>query len=72
MKLAHRLIARGLPPDVAEYVIGDLVERDVGGLRLWREAIVALWSMSDHASSGDDVMSAFLSDLRRSSPRSRC
>lgn len=64
MKLAHRLIARGLPPDVAEYVIGDLVERDVGGLRLWREAIVALWSMSDHASSGDDVMSAFLSDLR--------
>jgi putative ABC transport system permease protein len=64
MKLAHRLIARGLPPDVAEYVIGDLVERDVSGFQLWREALVALWSMSDHASSGDDVVSAFLSDLR--------
>jgi putative ABC transport system permease protein len=64
MKLAHRLIARVMPPDVAEYVIGDLVERDVRGARLWRETAVALWSMNDNASSGGEAVSAFLGDLR--------
>jgi putative ABC transport system permease protein len=64
MKLPHRIIARVMPPDVAEYVIGDLVERDVRGLRLWREAAVALWSMTDNASSGEEIVSAFLGDLR--------
>ena len=64
MKLAYRIIARVMPPDVAEYVIGDLTERDVRGLRLWRETAVALWSMSDNASSGGEVVSAFLGDIR--------
>lgn len=64
MKLAHRIIARVMPPDVAEYVIGDLIERDVRGPRLWREVAVALWSMNDNASSGGEVISAFLGDLR--------
>ena len=64
MKLAHRLLARSLPPDVAEYVIGDLVERDVRGLQLWRETIVALWSMTENASTGDDFVTAFAADLR--------
>ncbi|HET9425830.1 MAG TPA: ABC transporter permease [Gemmatimonadaceae bacterium] len=64
MKPAHRLLARALPPDVAEYVIGDLVERRVTGLRLWRETFVALWTLSDHASSGDNAVEAFLNDLR--------
>jgi hypothetical protein len=64
MNFAHRVIARVMPPDVAEYVIGDLVERDVRGMRLWRETAAALWSLSDNASSGDDLVSAFLNDLR--------
>jgi putative ABC transport system permease protein len=64
MKLAHRVIARVMPHDVAEYVIGDLIERDVRGLRLWRETAFALWSMTDNASSGGEVVSAFLGDLR--------
>jgi putative ABC transport system permease protein len=53
-----------MPPDVAEYVIGDLVERDVRGVRLWREVAVALWSMTDNPSSGDDIVSAFVGDIR--------
>ena len=64
MKLAHRLIARVMPHDVAEYVIGDLIERDVHGARLWRETAAVLWSMTDNASSGGEVISAFVGDLR--------
>jgi putative ABC transport system permease protein len=64
MKLAHRVIARVMPADVAEYVIGDLVERDVRGVRLWRETAAALWSMTANASSGGEIVSAFLGDLR--------
>jgi putative ABC transport system permease protein len=64
MSLAHRIIARVMPPDVAEYVIGDLIERDIRGARLWRETAIALWSMNDNSSSGGEMISAFLGDLR--------
>ena len=36
--LAHRLIERFLPSSIAHAVVGDLIEREVTGGRLWREA----------------------------------
>jgi putative ABC transport system permease protein len=64
MRSPHRLLARLLPPDVAEFVIGDLVERDVRGFELWRESVHAWWTMSDTHSSGEDIVQSFIGDLR--------
>jgi putative ABC transport system permease protein len=59
-----RLIERWLPPEVSAYVVGDLVERDVGGARLWIEAVSALWTLKHSSPSGDPVMTSFIGDLR--------
>jgi putative ABC transport system permease protein len=62
--LAHRLIERFLPSAEADAVIGDLIERDVRGVRLWRETAVAIWHLRDRTPSEVEVMSTFFSDLR--------
>ena len=62
--LPLRLIERFLPSAESDAVVGDLMERDVRGVRLWREAIVAIWHLRDRSPRQVDVMSSFLSDLR--------
>ena len=62
--LAHRLIERFLPSAEADAVVGDLIEREVHGIRLWRETAVAIWHLRDRTPSEVDVMSTFFSDLR--------
>ena len=62
--LSYRLIERFLPSAQADAVVGDLVERDVHGLRLWRETIVAIWHLRDRSPRQVEVMSSFLADLR--------
>jgi len=62
--LAYRLLDRFLPPRIADAVIGDLIERDVTGLRLWRETLVALWHLRERTPKQVELMSSFLSDLR--------
>ncbi|HUQ84338.1 MAG TPA: ABC transporter permease, partial [Gemmatimonadaceae bacterium] len=61
---AHRLLERFLPSAAADAVIGDLIERDVRGARLWRETIAAIWHLRDRTPPQVEVMSTFLSDLR--------
>ena len=62
--LAYRLIDRFLPSAEADGVIGDLIERDVRGMRLWRETAIAIWHLRDRTPSEVEVMSTFFSDLR--------
>ena len=62
--LAFRLIERYLPSTQADAVIGDLVEREVAGVRLWREALVAIWQLRDRTQREVELMSTFLADLR--------
>ena len=62
--LAFRLIERYLPSAAADAVIGDLVERDVAGVRLWREALVAIWQLRERTPREVELMSTFISDLR--------
>lgn len=62
--LPHRLLDRFLSSADADAVIGDLHERGVTGLRLWRETTVALWHLRDRTARSDELMSSFLSDLR--------
>jgi putative ABC transport system permease protein len=62
--LAFRLIERYLPSAAADAVIGDLVERDVVGIRLWRETLVAIWQLRDRTQREVELMSTFISDLR--------
>lgn len=64
MRLPHRLLERYLPSTVADAIVGDLVERRVTGLRLWREAAVALWHFRDRTPRQGDLMATFLADLR--------
>ena len=40
--LAYRLLERFLPSASADAVVGDLMERGVSGVRLWRETAVAI------------------------------
>ena len=61
---AYRLIERFLPSAAAEAVVGDLMERGVGGLRLWRETAGAIWHLRDRTPHQVEIMSTFLSDLR--------
>ena len=56
---AIRLLERWLPPEVSPYVVGDLVERDVRGMRLWLETISALWSLRRDPTPGDTLVSSF-------------
>ena len=62
--LQYRLIERFLPSPAADAVIGDLLERDVRGSRLWRETIVAIWHLRDRTPQQVEVMASFFSDLR--------
>ena len=62
--LAYRLIERFLPSATSDAVIGDLIERQVQGPRLWRETIVAIWQLRDRTPPQVEIMSTFLSDLR--------
>ena len=62
--LPFRLIERFLPSAESDAVVGDLIERDVRGARLWRETIVAIWHLRDRSPRQVEVMSSFLSDLR--------
>ena len=62
--LAYRLIDRFLPSAEADGVIGDLIERDVRGMRLWRETAIAIWHLRDRTPSEVEIMSTFFSDLR--------
>ena len=62
--LPFRLIDRFLPSATAEAVIGDLLERRVAGVRLWRETLVALWHLRDRTPSQEEVMSSVLADFR--------
>ena len=62
--LPFRLIERFLPSPTADAVIGDLIERQVAGVRLWRETLVAVWHLRDRTPREAELMSSFLSDLR--------
>jgi putative ABC transport system permease protein len=59
-----RLLERWLSSDVSAYVVGDLVERGVGGAQLWIEAVSALWTLKHSPRSGDPFMTSFFGDLR--------
>ena len=45
--LPIRLLERFLPSLTADAVVGDLIERDVHGMRLWRETLVAIWHLRE-------------------------
>ena len=62
--LPFRLLERFLPSSTAEAVVGDLIERQLTGVRLWRETLVALWHLRDRVPKEVELMSSFLSDLR--------
>jgi len=62
--LPFRLLERFLPSSTADAVVGDLIERQVTGVRLWRETLVAVWHLRDRAPKEVELMSSFLSDLR--------
>ena len=62
--LPFRLIERFLPSSTADVVVGDLIERQVAGARLWRETLVAIWHLRDRTPRQVELMSSFLSDLR--------
>ncbi|HEX5074168.1 MAG TPA: ABC transporter permease [Gemmatimonadaceae bacterium] len=59
-----RLLERFLPSSTADAVVGDLIERQVTGVRLWRETLVAIWHLRDRAPKEVELMSSFVSDLR--------
>jgi len=63
-QLPFRLLERFLPSSTADAVIGDLIERQVAGVRLWRETLVAVWHLRDRTPHQVELMSSFLSDLR--------
>ena len=62
--LAFRLIERFLPSATADAVIGDLIERQLSGARLWRETLVALWQLRERRPGQVEIMSSFVSDVR--------
>ncbi|HEX6049231.1 MAG TPA: ABC transporter permease [Gemmatimonadaceae bacterium] len=62
--LPFRLLERFLSSATADAIIGDLTERSVTGLRLWRETLAALWHLRDRSPRPVGLMSSFLSDLR--------
>ena len=62
--LPFRLLERFLPSSSADAVIGDLIERQVAGVRLWRETLVAIWHLRDRTPRQVEFMSSFLSDVR--------
>jgi len=62
--LPYRLIERFLPSSAAEAVVGDLLERDVRGGRLWREAALAIWHLRERTPKQVELMASFFSDLR--------
>ena len=62
--LPFRLLERFLPSSTADAVIGDLIERQVVGVRLWRETLVAVWHLRDRTPRQVELVSSFLSDLR--------
>ena len=62
--LPFRLLERFLPSSTADAVVGDLIERQLTGMRLWRETLVAIWHLRDRAPKEVELMSSFLSDLR--------
>jgi putative ABC transport system permease protein len=62
--MPFRLLERFLPSSTADAVIGDLIERQVAGVRLWRETLVAIWHLRDRTPRQVELMSSFLSDLR--------
>src|SRR5688500_17821199 len=62
--LPLRLLQRFLSSANADAIIGDLVERNVTGVRLWRETIVALWHLRDRSPKPVEFMPSFFSDLR--------
>ena len=63
-RLPYRLLERFLSSANADAIIGDLTERGVTGLRLWRETIVALWHLRDRTPRTVEPMLSFLTDLR--------
>ena len=62
--LPYRLLERFLPSADADAIIGDLTERGVTGLRLWRETVVALWHLRVRTPRTVELMSSVLTDLR--------
>jgi len=62
--LPFRLLERFLPSSTADAVVGDLMERQLTGVRLWRETLVAIWHLRDRVPKEVELMSSFLSDLR--------
>jgi putative ABC transport system permease protein len=64
LPLPFRLLERFLPSSAADAVIGDLIERQVTGVRLWRETLVAVWHLRHRTPRQVELMSSFLSDLR--------
>ena len=62
--LPFRLLERFLPSSTADAVVGDLIERQLTGVRLWRETLVAIWHLRAPAPKEVELMSSFLSDLR--------
>src|SRR6476661_7427034 len=62
--LPFRLLERFLPSSTADAVVGDLIERQLTGVRLWRETLIAIWHLRDRTPNEVELMSSFLSDLR--------
>jgi putative ABC transport system permease protein len=64
-RLCVRLLERTLRADLADHVVGDLLEqRSRGSLWMLAETLSALWHLHACPQPGDGFMSTFLSDLR--------
>ncbi|MEO6877793.1 MAG: ABC transporter permease, partial [Gemmatimonadaceae bacterium] len=64
-RLCIRLLERTLRTDIADHVVGDLLEqRRRGPLWLLGETLSAIWHLHARPHPGDSFMSTFLSDLR--------
>lgn len=65
MRICMWLLQRVLPDDVADHVIGDLVEQESRG-RLWviRETIAALLLLRARRRQGDRMLDTFFGDMR--------
>jgi putative ABC transport system permease protein len=68
IRVATRLLERFLRPELADHVIGDLLEqvevRARGPLWVLAETLSALWFLHARPQPGDGLVSSFLGDLR--------
>ena len=64
-RLCIRLLEALLPVDLADQIVGDLVEQpDRGGLWICKETIAALWHLRRQRAKGEERTMRFITDLR--------